>query len=140
MRHGKNTFKLGRNTSHRRALVANMLKALIEHGRIETTVAKAKELRRHADRMVTIAKKDTLASKRQISAKLMIRYNTLTSKEKREVKDGNTSSYNNDRTVLKKLVDEITPKYAERNGGYTRIIRTQTRLGDGAERCILEYV
>lgn len=61
MRHAKRTFKVGRNTSHRKALVANLLKSLIEHGRIETTVTKAKELRRHADKMVTLAKKNTLA-------------------------------------------------------------------------------
>ncbi|MCH9614359.1 MAG: 50S ribosomal protein L17 [Chlamydiia bacterium] len=140
MRHVKSTFKLGRNTSHRRSLVANMLKSLIEHGRIETTVAKAKELKRHADRMITLAKKETLASKRQIVGSLMIRHNPLNSKEKRSVKEGNLSAYNNDRKVLKKLVEEITPKYKERAGGYTRIIRTSNRLGDGAERCILEYV
>ena len=64
MRHQKLTVKLNRDSSHRRALVANMLKALVEHGRIETTVPKAKELRRHADRLITLAKKNTLASRR----------------------------------------------------------------------------
>ena len=65
MRHQKRTVKLNRNSSHRRALIANMLKALVEHGRIETTPAKAKELRRHADRLITLAKKNTLASRHQ---------------------------------------------------------------------------
>ena len=63
MRHGNTTFKIGRTGSHRRGMIANMLKSLIENGRISTTVAKAKELRRHADRMITLAKKNTLASR-----------------------------------------------------------------------------
>ncbi len=67
MRHGKDTFKIGRTASHRRCMIANMLKSLIEHGRIETTERKAKELRRHADHMITLAKKNTLASRRQSS-------------------------------------------------------------------------
>ena len=76
MRHGKHTFKIGRTASHRRCMIANMLKALIEHGRIETTVTKAKELRRHADRMITLAKKNTLSSRRLAVAELMVSYNT----------------------------------------------------------------
>jgi large subunit ribosomal protein L17 len=81
MRHAKQTEKLGRTSSHRRCLMANQLKSLVEHGRIETTVAKAKILRRHADRLVTLAKRGTLASRRAAIAKLMIRFNPLTSKE-----------------------------------------------------------
>ena len=65
MRHRKHTFKIGRTGSHRRSMIANMLKSLIENGRISTTVVKAKELRRHADRMITLAKKNTLASRRK---------------------------------------------------------------------------
>jgi large subunit ribosomal protein L17 len=76
MRHLKDTCKLNRTSSHRRCLFANMLKSLIEHGRIETTIPKAKALRRYADRMVTLAKENTLASKRRAIAELMVRYNT----------------------------------------------------------------
>ena len=120
-------------------MIANMLKSLIEHGRIETTVTKAKELRRHADKMVTLAKKGTLASRRQAASALMLRYNRLTPKEQREVKNGNTSSYNTDRQVLDKL-DELATRFGERAGGYTRIIKSSERRGDNAERCLIEYL
>lgn len=140
MRHAKNTCKLGRTTSHRRCLMANMLKSLIEHGQIETTVAKAKELRRHADRMITLAKKNTLASKRLIRSRLMIRFNTLTPKQQRAAKNGDQSSFNGDRKVMGRLLNDLAPKYAERNGGYTRIMRMTTRRGDGAETCIIQYL
>jgi large subunit ribosomal protein L17 len=120
-------------------MIANMLKSLIEHGRIETTVTKAKELRRHADKMVTLAKRGTLASRRQAASALMLRYNRLTPKEQREVKNGNTSSYNTDRQVLGKL-DELATRFAERAGGYTRIIKSSERRGDNAERCLIEYL
>lgn len=140
MRHAKRTFKLNRNSSHRRALIANMLKSLIEHGRIETTVAKAKELRRHADKMITLAKKNTLASRRKAIAEMMISFNALDSKQRRAAKAGDFSSYNTDRKVIKKLFGELSGRYIERNGGYTRIIRMDTRVGDGAQRCLIEYV
>ncbi|MEX0961999.1 MAG: 50S ribosomal protein L17 [Simkaniaceae bacterium] len=140
MRHGKLTFKLGRTSSHRRCMVANMLKALIEHGRIETTVAKAKHLKRYADRMVTLGKKGDLASRRRAIAALMITQNALTPKEKRAVKGGDKTSYNGDRLVITELFDKIAPRYKERQGGYTRIIRLDTRIGDNAEKCLLEFV
>jgi len=139
MRHGKHTFKLGRNGSHRRALIANMLKSLIEHGRIETTVAKAKELRRHADKMITLSKKATLASEREVVSKLRIRYNTLSPKEARLAKAGNTNFHNGDRQVLKKL-KALTDRYGQREGGYTRIIKKETRVGDSAPKCFIEYL
>ena len=140
MRHGKDTFKIGRTASHRRCMIANMLKSLIEHGRIETTERKAKELRRHADHMVTLAKKNTLASRRQAIAELMITYNTLTSKEARAVKSGSLESYNGDRKVIGKLFNELGPRFAERNGGYTRIIKKDFRVGDNAPVCYIEYI
>jgi len=140
MRHKNRTAKLGRNSSHRRCLFANMLKSLIYHGRIETTVAKAKRLRSYADRMVTLAKKNSLASRRQAIAELMICYNTLTPKQARQVKEGNTSSYNVDRQVIDILFGELNERFAGRNGGYTRIVRTGTRKGDQAESCIIEYI
>ncbi len=140
MRHKKDTFKLGRNTSHRRCLIANMLKSLVENERIQTTIAKAKEIRRHADRLITIAKKQNLAAKRQAIAKLMIQYNKLTPKEQRAAKEGNTYAYNTDRKVIGKLFDVLALRFTERNGGYTRIIKGGSRVGDNAPLCYLEYL
>lgn len=140
MRHRKHTFKIGRTASHRRCLIANMLKSLIEHGRIETTERKAKELRRHADHVVTLAKKNTLASRRQAVAELMISYNALTPKEARAAKKGDTSSYNGDRRVISKLFAELGVRFATRNGGYTRIIKKDFRVGDSAPTCYIEYL
>lgn len=140
MRHRKHTFKLGRDCGHRRCLIANLLKALITHGSIETSVAKAKELRRHADRMVTLAKKNTLASRRQAIAEMMVTYNPLTSKEARAAKKGNTAAYNDDRTVMQKL-GELSQRFQDRQGGYTRIIKLpDQRVGDNSPRCIIEYL
>jgi len=140
MRHRKHTFKVGSSASHRRALVANMLKSLVEHESIETTVAKAKELRRHADKLVTLAKKQTLAAKRQAGAKMMLRFNALTSKEARAATAGDDSVCNGDRKVIKKLFSELAPRFEKRQGGYTRIVRTGSRVGDQAPKCIIEYV
>lgn len=139
MRHGKHTFKIGRTSSHRRCMIANMLKSLVEHERIETTVTKAKELRRHADKLITMAKEDTLFSKRKATATLMVTYNKLTPKEARAAKTGDKSAYNNDRKVIGKL-SELSKRFAQRNGGYTRIIRKNQRVGDNAPTCFLEYL
>lgn len=139
MRHLNQTCKLNRTTSHRRCMFANMLKSLIAKGSIKTTLPKAKALRRYADRMVTLAKKNTLASHRQAIAELMIRFNTLTPKEQREVKKGNTSSYNDDRIVMEKLA-ELGTRFAARQGGYTRIIKSARRVGDNAQTCVIEYL
>src|SRR5277367_6859360 len=111
MRHGKDTFKIGRTASHRRCMIANMLKSLIEHGRIETTERKAKELRRHADHMVTLAKEGTLASRRRAVAELMITYNTLTAKEARAVKAGKSNCQNTDRKVIGILFGELASRF-----------------------------
>lgn len=140
MRHRKNTFKIGRTASHRRCLIANMLKSLIEHGRIKTTERKAKALRSYADHMITLAKKNTLSSRRQVIAELMVRYNTLTSKEAKAAKAGDLSAYNGDRQVVRKLFDELGPRFAERQGGYTRIIKSAYRVGDNAPSCYIEYL
>jgi len=140
MRHGKDTFKIGRTASHRRCMIANMLKSLIEHGRIETTERKAKELRRHADQMITLAKKNTLASRRKAVAELMISYNALTTKEARASKGGKTASHNGDRRVIGKLFTELGPRFATRGGGYTRIIKKDFRVGDSAPSCFIEYL
>ncbi len=141
MRHGKHTFKIGRTASHRRCMLANMLKSLIEHGRIETTVTKAKELRRHADRIITLAKKNTLASRRRAVADLMVSFNTLTPKQARLSKAGkSTDMLNNDRQVMGKLFGELSQRFAQREGGYTRIIRLGMRAGDNAPTCLLEFL
>jgi large subunit ribosomal protein L17 len=140
MRHLKDTCKLNRTSSHRRCMFANMLKSLISHGRIETTVPKAKALRRHADHMITLAKRNTLASRRQAIAELMISFNALTPKERRAVKGGDTSSYNTDRRVIAHLFDELGTRFASRQGGYTRITKSSRRIGDNAQTCIIEYL
>jgi large subunit ribosomal protein L17 len=140
MRHLKDTCKLNRTSSHRRCMFANMLKALIEHEKIETTVAKAKTLRRYADQMITLAKKNTLASRRQAIGEMMIRFNSLTDKEARKARAGDTSSYNADRTIIQKLFTTLGPRFSGREGGYTRIIRKDHRVGDNAQTCIIEYL
>jgi len=140
MRHNKRTFKLGRTSSHRRCLIANMLKSLIAEERIVTTTAKAKELRRHADKMITIAKKGTLAARKDAIAKLMIRFNSLTDKEARAAKNGDTSGYNQDRKVIEKLFATLGPRFTARQGGYTRLIRSKNRVGDNAPLTVIEYL
>ena len=117
-----------------------MLKNLIDHERIQTTVVKAKILRRYADRMVTLAKRDTLASRRAAKAKLRIHFNALTSKEARAAKNGDKNAYNSDRRVLEKLFTTLGPRFATRNGGYTRIVRMGNRVGDNTPTCVIEYL
>lgn len=116
MRHNLKGRKLGRTTAHREAMLNNMVTALFEHERIKTTLPKSKELRRTAERLITIAKRGDLHSRR-IAAKRV---------------------RNNE--VLKKLFDNIGPRYANRNGGYTRIIRLGNRFGDRAPMSIIELV
>ncbi|MBO5364658.1 MAG: 50S ribosomal protein L17 [Clostridia bacterium] len=108
--------KLGRPTDQRRAMLRSMTTSFLEAGRIETTLTRAKEVRKIAEKMVTLGKTNTLHTKRQ------------------------ALSYITKRDVVVKLFDEIAPKYAERNGGYTRIIKMGPRRGDAAEMAILEFV
>ena len=108
--------KLGRTTDHRMAMLRAMVTFLLENGKIETTVTRAKEVRPIAEKMVTLGKKGTLAARRQVMA--------FVTKE----------------DVVVKLFDEIAPSYQERNGGYTRIVRTGPRRGDAAEMAIIELV
>ncbi|HCG35709.1 MAG TPA: 50S ribosomal protein L17 [Clostridiales bacterium] len=110
------TRKLGRPTAHRTAMLRAMVTFLLEKGRIETTITRAKEVRAMTEKMITIAKNPTLANKRMVFS--------FVTKE----------------SVSKKLFDEIAPKYIERNGGYTRIIKTDARRGDAAEMCLIELV
>lgn len=116
MRHRKHTFRVGRRSGHIKSLLANQVSSLILDGRIETTVTKAKEARRLADRMVTLGKSGTLHHRRLAISRL---HNV---------------------TAVHKLFAEIAPGFMERAGGYTRIIRLGTRTGDAAETCYLEWV
>jgi large subunit ribosomal protein L17 len=110
------TRKLGRTTDHRKAMFRAMVTYLLENGRIETTVTRAKEVRPLAERMITLGKNPTLANKRAIL------------------------SFITKEDVAYKLIGEIAPRYASRNGGYTRIMRTGPRRGDAAEMAIIELV
>ena len=115
MRHRKRTAKLGMKSQHRRSTLANLVCSLIKHNRITTTIAKAKVTRRYADKMVTLAKKGALHHRRQALAFLR------------------------EKDAVKKLFTEIGKQHADRNGGYTRVIRVGNRLGDAAEMAILEW-
>lgn len=116
MRHLKSGSKLGRNPWHRRATLRNLVTNLLTHGRITTTLTRAKAARPVAEKMITLGKRDTLQSRRQAAAYLMTP------------------------EVTQKLFSEIAPKFADRAGGYTRIIPGGMRVGDGAKVAILELV
>jgi large subunit ribosomal protein L17 len=116
MRHRKRTAKLGRTSSHRGAMISNMITSLFRHERIKTTVQKAKETRRFAEKAITLAKKNTLHARRLANEQIK------------------------DEEVLGKLFSVIGPRFAGRSGGYTRIIRLGHREGDGAEMALLELV
>ncbi|MBO5943954.1 MAG: 50S ribosomal protein L17 [Clostridia bacterium] len=110
------TRKLGRTSDHRKAMLRGMVTYLIENGQIETTVTRAKEVKAMAEKMITVAKDSSLHSIRQVY------------------------SYITKEAVAKKLMEEVAPKYADKNGGYTRIIKTGPRRGDAAEMCIIELI
>ena len=116
MRHGKKFNHLGRTASHRKALLSNMACSLIEHKRINTTVAKAKALRVYIEPLLTKAKEDTTHNRRTVF------------------------SYLQNKEAVTELFRTIAPKIAERNGGYCRIIKTGFRLGDGADTAMIELV
>jgi large subunit ribosomal protein L17 len=116
MRHRKDHRKLSRTASHRRALLRNLVTSLFEHERVQTTVAKAKEARRLAERLITFGKRGDLGARRHVARFVFAP------------------------AVASKLFDTIAPWYAERNGGYTRIIRLGRRLGDAGETVYLELV
>lgn len=116
--------KLGRDSAHRKALLRNLSTSLIVHGRIETTEKKAYELRSYADKLVTLAKRGDLHARRQ-AAKIV--FNVIA-----DEKTG--------QTALQKLFDEIGPRYTERQGGYTRVIKTEKRRGDAADMAYVEFV
>ncbi len=116
MRHRKNSRKLSRKHSHRKAMLNNMARSLIIYQRIKTTLAKAKEARRLTERLISLSKRDTLHSRR-------LAYDVL-----------------RDRVLVAKLFKEIAPLFKDRNGGFTRIVRLNNRTGDGAGLVILELV
>ncbi len=116
MRHRKKGRKLNRTASHRKATLRNLATSLFRHGRIKTTTAKAKELRPYAERLITLAKRGDLHARRLAAAKIQ------------------------DRAVLGVLFDDLGPRYAERPGGYTRILKLGSRKGDAAEMSLIELV
>jgi large subunit ribosomal protein L17 len=116
MRHRVAGVKLNRSPAHRRALFRNLVTALLDHEAVRTTDAKAKELRRWGDRMITLGKQGTLHARRRAASLI------------------------NSRAVVKKLFDEIAPRYAKRNGGYTRVVKLGVRLGDAAAISMVELV
>ena len=116
MRHGHGLRKLNRTSSHRLAMLRNMMNSLIQHEVIKTTVPKAKEVRRVAEQMITLGKRGDLHARRQAMA------------------------YIRSKEVVAKLFDQLSSQYADRQGGYTRIIRTGFRAGDAAPMAILELV
>jgi large subunit ribosomal protein L17 len=115
MRHLNQGRKLSRTSAHRKALFRNLVLALVQHERIKTTDAKAKELRRYADRMVTLGKRGDLAARRLAFAFIQ------------------------SRDAVKRLFDEIAPRFKERNGGYTRVVKFGFRRGDAAPLSIVEF-
>ena len=116
MRHKHGYRKLSRTSAHRKALLKNMAIALVEHGRIETTLAKAKELRKYAEKLITVAGEGDSNAHRSVFALLQCKEST------------------------KKLLAEIGPKYKDRTGGYTRIIKTRIRRGDATTMAFIELV
>lgn len=114
MRHRKAGRQLGRDTQHRRALFRNLVTSFLKHERVETTTAKAKELRAIADQMITLGKRGDLHARRM------------------------ALGYIQSRDVVGKLFSDIAPRFAARNGGYTRLIPTRRRYGDGAPMALLE--
>lgn len=116
MRHRKAGRKLGRTASHRKALMANLAVSLLLHKKIKTTVEKAKEARSFIERLITIAKKDTVAARREVRKRIR------------------------SRQAINELFQEVAPKYSNRSGGYTRVIKLGTRNGDTATLAFLELV
>lgn len=116
MRHKRKGRKLGRTSAHRSAMLANMATSLFKYEKIKTTAPKSKELRRTAEKLITLAKRDDLHARRLAAKKIR------------------------DKTVLQKLFTDIGPRYADRNGGYTRIIKLGPRFGDSAPMAVIELV
>ena len=134
MRHRQATKHFNRTCKHRTAMRRNMAAALIQHGAIRTTEAKAKHLRRFVEKLITLAKKGTLHARRQVVSRL----------QDRDIYtyDAKTDDYEvDDQTVVQKLFDVVAPRYADRPGGYTRIIHlAERRIGDAGKQVILQLI
>ena len=116
--------KFGRNADHRKAMLRNLATSVIMYGKVETTYAKAMDMRSVVDELITLGKRGDLHARRQAAAYIR---NVVADEAKSQ-------------TVLQKLFDEVAPKYADRNGGYTRILKTEPRRGDAAPMAIIELV
>jgi len=116
MRHRKAGYKLGRNTSHRRAMLRNLVTSIILEDRVETTITKAKAARPHVEKLVTLGKRGDLHSRRQALAYLQTR------------------------EAVSRLFETVAPRYGDRNGGYLRIVRSGFQKGDGAEKAFIEML
>jgi large subunit ribosomal protein L17 len=134
MRHAVAGYKLNRTSPHRRALFRNLAAGLFQHGQITTTLQKAKAVQPFVEKLITLARKGDLASRRRAIARLQDR-------ELIKVIKGGESEEIEDKTLIQKLFEEIGPRYAERAGGYTRIVRlAQHRIGDGGDLVVLQLV
>lgn len=127
MRHRRSGRKLGRDGAHRDALLMNLAGQLIRHGRIRTTQAKAKELRPYVERLVTRAREDNLHNRRTVMRSLRMH-------------DGASSRKAGEKTVVQTLFEDVAPRFADRPGGYTRIIKMGPRPGDAAPMALIEFV
>ena len=116
--------KFGRNADHRKAMLRNLATSVILYGKVDTTEAKAKDMRSVVDELITLGKRGDLHARRQAAAYIR---NVVADEAKSQ-------------TVLQKLFDEVAPKYADRNGGYTRVVKTGTRKGDAAPMAYIELV
>lgn len=116
--------KFGRNADHRKAMLRNLATSVILYGKVETTEAKAKDMRSVVDELITLGKRGDLHARRQAAAYIR---NVVADEAKSQ-------------TILQKLFDEVAPKYADRNGGYTRVVKTGTRKGDAAPMAYIELV
>jgi large subunit ribosomal protein L17 len=133
MRHLKAGRKLGRNAAHRLALLRNLTRALVQHERIVTTVEKAKEARRFVERLVTIAKRNDLHARRLVRARLGPTADAIVDPSDEPAADR--------RTILEKIFEDLGPRFRNRPGGYTRIIkRLERRLGDAGRTAFLEFL
>jgi large subunit ribosomal protein L17 len=134
MRHLKRTAKLGRTSTHRNAMLANLVCSLILHKRVTTTLAKAKAARSVAEKIVTLGKRATLQSRRLAAARLHTHGPAVQlTKDERQ-------KWRQEEDVLRILFEDIAPAFKERQGGYTRIVRMEQRQGDSAQKAILEWV
>jgi len=141
MRHRKFGRTLGRKTNHRKAMFRNMAVALFTHGQITTTVPKAKALRPFVERLITMAKKGDLHNRRRAISAMGGDKNMMTDEEGEGIERNRFGELKKAPKIIKHLFEEIGPRYEDRDGGYTRIIRLGTnRLGDGTDLCVIQLV